>query len=151
MITDDNIQIRTLTAEDTEVYKPLRLRSQKEHPEAYYSAYEDSLELTPEEWQKRVTPSERWSLFGAFDGLTLVGITGVMREMARKANHRAMIVQVYTLPDYRGRGIARRLLDHSLNYIKSLDGVSHVTLAVTVGNDTARRIYAGGGVRDVWH
>lgn len=52
----------------------------------------------------------------------------------------ATIYDVYVHPDFRGRGIATKLIEKSLEYLKSKN-VTHVRLTVWINNKTARKLY----------
>jgi ribosomal protein S18 acetylase RimI-like enzyme len=49
------------------------------------------------------------------------------------------------LPECRGRGIGRRLLEAVLSQARSIEGVRHVTLSVNAANTPARRLYQSLG------
>ena len=52
---------------------------------------------------------------------------------------------MYVAPEARGNRIGTALLEHTLSHARTMDGLEDVTLAVTVGNDSARRLYLGAG------
>lgn len=58
---------------------------------------------------------------------------------------RALITDMYTLPDYRSKGLGSKLLKSILNYAKDL-GYSTVTLNTT---DSGRRLYEKYGFKEV--
>lgn len=57
------------------------------------------------------------------------------------------IIELFVAPDLRRKGIARRLLDHSLGEMK-VRGVGSVALRVGTGNRSARRLYQSVGFVD---
>ncbi|MEJ7622657.1 MAG: ribosomal protein S18-alanine N-acetyltransferase [Pyrinomonadaceae bacterium] len=61
-----------------------------------------------------------------------------------KDNDAAHITTIGVAPEHRGRGIARRLLDHLESALR-LRGVSTVMLEVRVGNIDAHRLYRKSG------
>ena len=48
---------------------------------------------------------------------------------------------MYVTPNQRGRGLGRLLLEYAVNHARQLPGLEEINLAVTVGNDLARRLY----------
>lgn len=138
----DEPVVRLLTAQDVAQYRKVRLRALREHPEAFGSSAEEFILRTTDELAERFrTQSESFSLFGAFIGGELVGLVGFGRDKGVKIRHRGGIYQMYVAPEVRGRGLGWLLLEHAIDYARQLPGVEEITLAVTVGNDAARRLY----------
>jgi RimJ/RimL family protein N-acetyltransferase len=134
--------IRILNGDDAEAYRTLRLRSLREHPEAFGSSYDDEAETPIETTRASLQDGPPSTIFfGAFDGERLVGLTGLMRNLREKQRHRAVVAAVYVEPQARGKGYARALLDAALDHARAQAGLTDVVLAVTVGNETARRLY----------
>jgi RimJ/RimL family protein N-acetyltransferase len=57
----------------------------------------------------------------------------------------ATIAGMYVVPDRRGEGIAKALIAACLAHARSLPGVEEVCLCITVGNETARKLYLACG------
>ncbi|MCC6615090.1 MAG: GNAT family N-acetyltransferase [Anaerolineae bacterium] len=136
------ITIRQLTADDAEAYRVVRLRALRDHPEAFTIAYDDEVGESAEYFVERVV---QVPTFGAFDGDTLVGIIGVTLNHWQKIRHRAVIIRVYVAPEVRGQGVAHKLLDTAMAFVRSLPQIEIVELEVTVGNEGARRMYVEAG------
>jgi ribosomal protein S18 acetylase RimI-like enzyme len=92
------------------------------------------------------------AIFGAFaDGKpaptapagteVLIGVVGIRREDQKKSAHRATIWGLWVVPEQRGRGIARALMEEALRFARTLDGVEIVQLAVGDWNAPAKRLY----------
>lgn len=79
-----------------------------------------------------LTPGFVWEVDG-----TLVGNISIIPT---KQRHRAIIANVAVHPDYRRQGIAFRLMNTTLAYLRQ-HGVSTVMLQVDVSNTGARRLY----------
>lgn len=134
--------IRPLALADVEAYKAVRLRGLREDPQAFGSSYEEEVEL---DFRARLEPVEGRVTFGAFADGVLVGVTTLMRERRLKTRHRANIFGVYTVPEARGKGVARALMQAALAEVRGWEGVVLLHLSVTVGNDAARRLYRSFG------
>jgi ribosomal protein S18 acetylase RimI-like enzyme len=134
--------IRPLALADVEAYKAVRLRGLREDPQAFGSSYEEEVEL---DFRARLEPVEGRVTFGAFVDGVLVGVTTLMREPRLKTRHRANIFGVYTVPEARGKGVARALMQAALAEVRGWEGVVLLHLSVTVGNDAARRLYRSFG------
>lgn len=59
--------------------------------------------------------------------------------------HRAIISGMYVAPEARGKGIGKLLIEALLDDARKREGVEDIVLAVTVGNDSARRLYIQAG------
>jgi ribosomal protein S18 acetylase RimI-like enzyme len=139
------MQIRPLNPEDAQAYQVLRLRSLREHPEAFGSSYEDEGKLSLEQVAERLQPSPDRCMFSAWVDGDLAGIISFARSPGRKIRHRAGLGAMYVAPEFRGRGIGAALLDETIRHARTLPDLEEVILAVTVGNETARSLYARAG------
>lgn len=136
------MQVRLLAAADAAAYQRVRLRSLQEHPEAFGASYEEEADTPLEKIAQSLDASlPNNPIFGAFIGEELVGITALNRYTRRKTRHRAIVGGVYVTREVRGQGAAGALMDALVGYAATLDGVEEIILAVTVGNETARRLY----------
>ncbi len=91
------MELRVLGENDAAAYQPLRLRSLKEHPEAFGVAYEEEAEMPLADVSKRLTVPDAATL-GAFVEGELVGIVTLSRFPRIKLRHRAMINSMYVSP-----------------------------------------------------
>lgn len=137
---------RALTPADAAHYRRLRLRALAEHPEAFGASYEDEQGLGDEEVAAQMRAAQPHTLYaGAFAGPELVGILLLTRYLREKVRHKAMLGGMYVAAELHGRGVGRALLGFVLEQARALDGLEDLTLAVTVGNEAARRLYEGAG------
>ncbi len=77
---------------------------------------------------------------GGFADGALVGTAGLVVSNRVKQRHKGHISAVYVVPAWRRSGLARGLIDQ-LVARAGAEGLSVLTLSVTVGNETARRLY----------
>lgn len=139
------MEIRRLTLHDAAAYRALRLRSFREHPEAFTTSYEE-LEAQPLADTERRMSAAHIKLWGAFEGGRLVGHVGLDRETRAKCRHKATLVGMYVAPEAAGRGIGRALVDALLAQART-DGLELVVLTVTEGNAKAATLYERCGFR----
>jgi ribosomal protein S18 acetylase RimI-like enzyme len=145
-----NMVLRPLTAADAEAYQALRLRSLREHPEAFAPAVEEEQTASLETVARRLERSSTEGyILGAFEGEKLVGILTFRRWEGLKIRHRASIGGMYVSPESRGRGIGKALLEEAIEQARALTGVEDLILAVTVGNARARSFYLTVGFTPV--
>ena len=150
-MSESAITIRDLTPGDAAAFRAIRLRSLKDHPEAFAAAYEDEKDIPLAEAVKRLEqPQIERFILGAFDGDKLIGIVGGYRDSLRKCKHRAHIGAMYVAPEARGQGAGRILIAEAIKRLSAIEGVEEIILAVTVGNDTARSLYESVGFQSAY-
>lgn len=141
----DTVTIRRLTPADVDAYRELRLLALRTSPTAFGSSYEEEAALRRTAFSSRLDGQAELQLFGAFAGEALVGMVGLGRLTARKEHHRAEVRSMFVRPEARGAGVGRQLLVHALRIADGMAGLRQVTLTVTAGNDSARRLYEAHG------
>ena len=138
--------VRNLTGTDAAAFRAIRLRSLRDHPEAFGSAYEDEKDIPLEQTIERLNqPTVERFMLGAFIKDELSGIVGGYRDALRKSRHRAHIGAMYVAPEARGLGVGRALMIEAIRRLSAMDGVEELVLAASVGNDVARALYASLG------
>jgi ribosomal protein S18 acetylase RimI-like enzyme len=139
------MQVRRLATDDAAQYRALRLRSLREHPEAFTTSWEELDRQPLADTVKRLGSTDmKW--WGAFEGQELAGYVGLDRETRAKSRHKATLVGMYVAPEFAGRGIGRALVDALLTEARA-DGIELVVLTVTHGNTKAAQLYERCGFR----
>ncbi|SFG93965.1 Acetyltransferase (GNAT) family protein [Duganella sp. CF458] len=136
---------RLLTPGDAAVYHSLRLEGLREAPTAFTASLEEESTTPLSEIARRLSPGSGRDYLGVFDGEALIAIARVDRDSSPKQRHRAHIRGVYVATAHRGKGAARQLMECALDCAASLQGVTHVSLAVTAGNEPAQKLYESLG------
>ncbi|WP_235857339.1 GNAT family N-acetyltransferase [Paenibacillus albiflavus] len=114
----------------------------KNHPEAFSSSYEDSVQTPLEDVEKRIKNDKDNYILGAFtENGQLVGIAGFRREQGIKVKHKGMIWGVYVSAEHRGKGIAQSLIKEILTRGKEIEGLMQISLGVTQSNKVAAELY----------
>lgn len=145
-MTQNEVFIRPLGAEHASAYRAMQLEAVINHPEAFGGSPEELESHTDEEIIRDLTGAgpDR-VIFGALTGDQLVGMLRVYRFPRFKTRHRVMLGGMYVKPEMRDQGIGRLLLSAGLNHAQGLQDVDHIVLAVTAGNEKARRMYIEAG------
>jgi len=145
----DAVRIIALPVERWEEYRALRLYALQESPQAFGSSYAGSVAHPDEFWINRLrnAAAGRNLLIFAEDGDRLVGLIGTYDE-SREPNV-ANIISVFVAPDYRGRGLASRLLDAILTEVRKRPGIRVARLTVNVSQTAAISAYQRAGFRTV--
>lgn len=139
--------IRRLVPDDAPSYRALMLLGYDLHPEAFTSTAAERRDLPLAWWSSRLdpTPGARELVWGAFAGPTLAGVAGLELNHREKIRHRATVFGVFVAPEFRGHGLARRLLDAVLTGARAVPGLERLDLTVTAHNIAARQLYEQSG------
>jgi len=141
--------IRQLTPADIPAYRPLRLEALRLHPEAFASDEATEAQLSTEAVGARM-PAASGGLFGGFIGNDLhqhlAGMAGLIVDPRPKLRHKGVLVGMYVAAPYRRSGLNRALVQHVIDRALGA-GLSTLQLSVTLGNDSARRLYMACGFR----
>ena len=137
--------VRMLGPADATLYRSLRLRALREHPDAFTSSYEEEREQPQEAAAQRLAAHPFW---GAYHHAELQGFVGLQRELRTKNRHKATVMGMYVAPEAGGQGVGRKLLDSLIAHAR-LNGVEGVVLTVREGNHGAQRLYAAIGFRSL--
>ena len=138
------MQIRRLEVSDAPVYRELRLRGLREHPDAFTSSFEEENLRSPADTEKRLSPTSDTVMWGAFVEGTLAGVVGMTRETRLKNRHKATLVAMYVAPEYGGRGLGLALVQTVIQAARTAE-VELLVLTVTDTNKQAAALYARAG------
>lgn len=141
------VQIRSLGPTDASQFQALRLQGLLECPSAFASSCDEERNLPSEMLATRLTETPDQFILGAFDGSSLVGVVGLMRERHRKLAHKAFIWGMYVAPAFRRRGVGRQLLEGVLFRAESIPGLRQLNLGVNADNQAAKSLYDSLGFR----
>lgn len=141
--------VRALYPDEWATYRDLRLRSLADSPDAFYSTLESESARSPEDWAARLATAavsgKDCPLVAELDGKPAGLVWAKMDGINPALVH---LYQMWVAPECRGRGVAQRLLDTALSWVRER-GARFVELDVTVGNSAAARLYQRAGFRAV--
>jgi len=141
------MDIQRLTPVDAPPYRAIMLRAYAEEPDAFTATVAEREPLPLTWWESRVSdhPDATERVFGAVVAARLVGVAGLRFERRERTRHKAVLFGMVVLPEVRGRGIARALVEAVLADARSTPGTRIVQLTVTESNTPARRLYESCG------
>lgn len=137
--------IRALEPADAEAAVRIRREALAREPEAFSASVEDDVALSLVFVRKAFAERSQAS-FGSF-APELVGLVGVAREAKRKTAHRAQLFGLYVDPAHRGSGLGRSLVAASIDFARTLDGVTQLNLCVAESSVAAIALYERMGFR----
>lgn len=126
------------------MYRELRLRGLRDHPDAFTSSFEEESLRSPAETEKRLSSTSDTVMWGAFVEGALAGVVGMTRETRLKNRHKATLVAMYVAPEYGGQGLGLALVQTVIQAAKASD-IELLVLTVTDTNRQAAALYARAG------
>jgi ribosomal protein S18 acetylase RimI-like enzyme len=136
--------VRKLTEDDLDALWMMRLQALRDNPEAFGSTYEETVARGKEVFRQRLGQGDDVFYLGAFDD-TLIGIVGFYREEGIKNRHKGFVVSMYVLPEKRGLGAGKALVQELIARAKQIAGLEQLHLAVVTSNRTACFLYRSLG------
>lgn len=142
--------IRSMQKGEAEAHRMLRLNALKNNPEAFGSSYEESIEMPLDIFEQRIPePDSENRLIVVEKEGRLLGMMAFIRETRMKQRHIGFIHGVYVEPEARGKGLARKMMEHIMAHVRQLDGLRNVQLSVVTSNTSALQLYQSFGF-EIW-
>jgi GNAT superfamily N-acetyltransferase len=139
-------QILVLSALDAPRYKSLMLHAYEHAADAFTSTPEERSREPDTWWVKRIADPEAMTIsFGAVAGTELVGTVALEFSAKPKIKHKALVVGMYVMPAWRGKGLARGLLQAAIEHCVARGNIGAMQLEYTEGNEPAARLYREHG------
>ena len=140
------MRIAVLSASDAEQYRSVMLHAYEHDADAFTSTPEERAAEPHTWWVNRVAdPSGLTVGFGAREGAQLAGVVALEFSAKPKTRHKALVVGMYVMPAWRGKGLARALMQAAISHARARGGISVIQLEVTEGNREATALYESLG------
>ncbi|UUX48762.1 GNAT family N-acetyltransferase [Nisaea acidiphila] len=136
--------IRRLEAGDAGAFLALRQLALESCPAAFGAAPEDDFLQSEADVRTLFARRGDGAVFGGF-AERLVGCAGFYRDKKIKERHKAHLWTMFVEPEFRGRGVARALLEAVLAHCARTEGVTDIHLGVSDRASAARALYEGFG------
>ncbi len=138
------VMIKVLTEKNTDAFIQLRMLGLKESPRAFGASFEEGIDRNRTFQNLKNRTNENFIL-GYFKEEDLVGIVGFVREQKLKKKHKSFIWGMYVKPNFRGKGIAKKLMPETIGRAKKIEGLSKIILSVTQPQENALKFYENLG------
>lgn len=107
---------------------------------------EDSFRITPNDDANAPFPTkDSFDSFtlGAFFDNTLAGIVSFGRDGGdrEKLRHKGILFRMYVSKDFRGRGIANKLIEQLVERARAISDIEQINLTVISNNENAKKLY----------
>ena len=145
MALPDGYEVRALAPDELDAWWDLRLRSLRDHPDAFGGDYESAIKRGPDYLREGLVPGSVERLFAAFapDG-SLVAQLRTIAETGKR-RHIAWIISVATDPDHRGLGLSRALIALAIEHCRAFPEIRQISIGVNAENAVALAVYTGAG------
>jgi ribosomal protein S18 acetylase RimI-like enzyme len=140
------MHVSLLTATHAMAYKALMLHAYEQAADSFTSTPQERA-LEPDSWwHGRIDdPSGLTWVWGAFAGAELVGTVAVEYGAKTKTRHKGLIVAMFVHENFRGQGLARKLMRAAIEHGIARQGLLVLQLEVTQGNAPAEKLYKSLG------
>jgi RimJ/RimL family protein N-acetyltransferase len=132
------ISIRAMEPEDWLAVRQMRLEALRSSPGLYALPYDEVAAWTAEYWQAEIKGDDH-RIFGLFDRKELIGITAVFTWRGDATGKTALLAMSYITPEYRGRGLSRKLYEARLNWIIEQPQFKRAIVGHRASNEISRR------------
>ena len=111
---------------------------------------EENFRITPNDDSNASFPTkdtlDSFSL-GAYSDNELAGIVSFTRDGGdrEKLRHKGILFRMYVSKDFRGQGIAKRLIEKLIERVKQISDIEQINLTVISNNDNAKKLYGKFG------
>ncbi len=136
--------IRRLVENDLDALWRIRLQALAESAEAFGSTYEEALRRGQAAFLPRLQAGDENFYLGAFEE-HLIGIVGFFRERETKGRHKGTVVSLYVVPEKRGLGAGKALVQTLIAAAKAIEGLEQLHLAVVTSAQTPSHLYSSLG------
>ncbi|RYY33447.1 MAG: GNAT family N-acetyltransferase [Sphingobacteriaceae bacterium] len=140
----DNITIKEIPAEEIKTYKAFFSKALTDD--------EDNFRLSPDDDNDAPFPTRGAAdsfTIGVYVNETLAGVASFEREgnTREKLRHKGLLFRMYILPDYRGKGLAKKLISDIVHRAMQLGNIEQINLTVIANNIKAIKLYEQFGFR----
>lgn len=107
---------------------------------------EENFRITPNDDLNALFPTEdKLDSFtlGAYSNNELAGVVSFTREgrNREKLRHKGILFRMYVSKDFRGQGIAKKLIEKLIERVKQISDIEQINLTVIANNDKAKKLY----------
>lgn len=145
----DDFEIIKPYVDEWQSVKDLRTRALIDSPKAYGEIPAENEALSEDQWKDRLL-KQTYTCARTISSRKLVGMVAIVREENVKSQHIAEIKGVFVIPEIRGKGVARALLNYAMNEaIEKYPDLVKFKLCVSVSQPEALALYKSLGFEEL--
>ncbi|TYA57329.1 GNAT family N-acetyltransferase [Formosa maritima] len=143
-----DLQFRKLKANESNLYREIRLESLKKFPKNFGSSYKSESKITSSFFQSYIELQDINNfVIGAFYKDSLIGISGFNRYVAEKTKHRGRIIQVYVKSEFQGQQIGSKIIRKTLREAFKISEIEQIEINVLTTNEKTEILYSKLGFK----
>lgn len=123
------MQIKLIKPADWKDFKKIRLDSLKNDPESFGSNYNNTKTKPDRYWKNKLKDSNNL-IFIAYDNKTPVGLVRITLNDKEIPKNNAYLGSLYVKKEYRSKGISKKLIYQTEQYLKTNSEVNGIYLEV---------------------
>ena len=139
------MEIKLLQCSNAGPYKNIRIQALSEWPPAFGALPEEEEAKEISSVAAFLEPTENRLFFGAFSSDSLIGVLRDSRYAGENEGHRSYIAGLYVVPDCRGQGAGRLLVESAIREARKDARIRRLNLMVVSGQKAARALYESLG------
>ena len=142
------MEIRLFTQHDAQTLWDLRIFALETDPWSFVDSPEEMRRISVEDFATRLKDNGAANfIYGAFEGGSAVGMVGFYQEVPMKRRHKGWIWGVFVTPTSRGCGVAKKLMQATIERAKALPELDMILLTVSASQPAPRHLYESLGFR----
>lgn len=141
------VTLRRLGPDDWQALRTVRLRALADAPGNFFRSLAEDRAQPDAHWQEMLA-SPTSALWGAFDGETIVGLTGAFRDRDDPSGRTAAFGMTWLDPVWRGRGVSRLYYDARIAWARA-QGFDRIEVGHRACNEPSRRAMLAAGFRQI--
>ncbi|MFA4994671.1 MAG: GNAT family N-acetyltransferase [Bdellovibrionales bacterium] len=136
---------RPLTPNDWQMFRDVRLRALRGHPDVFLRSYETEKKLSEMDW-KNTLDGKGKCVIGLFDDNQLIGLAAVFPRQGDLGEQYGLMAMDYIDGKYRGRHLSKLLYEARVDWAKN-SGFKKLMTSHREGNEASRRANQAFGFR----
>ncbi len=140
-----NIQV--LNQNQWKLFKIIRLEGLKNNPNSFSHSYQNKILQSDKEWKNKFSSKRDNIIILNKQTNSVIGMSVIFYSQDNKTKHTASIGSVYINPEFRGQGLANKLIGFTLKKIKENKEIIKVKLTVIESQTAAENLYKKFGFK----
>lgn len=139
------LTLRELDIDDWRALRELRLHALATEPGLFFRHYDEEVGRSDDHWVGLAVGDDEHQLFGIVAAARLVALSGVSLDPDDVRPGTAKFGMTFVLPEYRRRGLAARLFEARMAWVRERPDVARIVVGHRGSNEASRRAVERAG------